>query len=105
MYPLFAQVQFEGIAEAAMGVLIFMIPIVAILTSHQRKMAQLIHGQGERRADLTPIVADRVAGLEREVAELRDLVRRQTIALDDLRAAPPSVAAGGDELTTRVGGA
>ena len=100
----FAQARIDEIAPAIMGVLVFMIPIIAILTGHQRKMAQLIHGQGERRADLSPMVVDRISSLEREVAELRDQVRRQTIALDDLKSVPPGVATTGEDLTTRIGG-
>lgn len=55
---------------------VFSIPIVAILTAHQRKMAQLIHGtQGPR---------EEVEALRREVTELRNLVYQQAIKLDSL---------------------
>jgi hypothetical protein len=94
----------NDIAPAIMGVLIFMIPIIAILTGHQRKMAELIHGQGERRGDLAPQVLDRIASLEREVVELKDLVRRHVIATDDLRAVPSSATKLPDDLPSRIGG-
>lgn len=54
------------------------IPIVAMLTKHQQKMAELLHGsQG--------VSAEETHRLRSEVNQLRDLVAQQTIALDDLR--------------------
>lgn len=53
------------------------VPIVAILTAHQRKMAEIIHGNGGQDPDA-------VVRLSNEVAELRQLVTQQAIALDDL---------------------
>ncbi|MBS1721572.1 MAG: hypothetical protein JSS66_01050 [Armatimonadetes bacterium] len=90
------------VAPALVAGLVFMIPIIAILTAHQRKMAELIHG---RRQDNQNAVGghDRMSDLEREIIELKDLVRRQTIALDDLRAqnhpAPPPT----EDISTRLG--
>jgi hypothetical protein len=54
---------------------IFMIPIIAILTSHQRKMAEIIHAQPQ-------VPTAEINALRQEVAELRQLVNQQAIALD-----------------------
>lgn len=64
-----------------LGAMVFMIPIIAILTSHQRKMAQIIHGQahGANEAE--------VLQLRRDVAELKQAMAHQLIALDNLHAA------------------
>lgn len=60
------------------------IPIVAILTKHQQKMAELLHGtQG--------VAAEETHRMRNEVNQLRDLVAQQTIALDDLRSSVRSI--------------
>jgi uncharacterized protein YlxW (UPF0749 family) len=68
-------------------ILALMIPIVAILTAHQRKMAELYHSrhQGVSQQD--------VDSLRREIAELRERVNQQAIALDSVGrlAAPPVI--------------
>ena len=56
--------EFIGLAAV---VLFLGIPIVAILTHHQRKMAELIHSRG---ADLNPAVIDEVHRLRAEVDRL-----------------------------------
>ena len=87
-----------------MAGLVFLIPIIAILTSHQRKMAELIHGRKEQQgqqADTLPHVHDRLSHMEREMAELKDLVRNQTIALDNLANARP-VTGSQSQLTERL---
>jgi hypothetical protein len=67
-----------------------MIPIVAILTAHQRKMAELLHG-GAAGNNLQ----HEVHVLRQEVQELKQLVHEQTIAMDALisrtTTAPPSL--------------
>lgn len=60
-----------------------MIPIVAILTYHQRKMAELIH----RRAPDDGTLRE-VAALRAEVQELKQLVQAQVIAMDGLSTRP-----------------
>jgi hypothetical protein len=71
---------FEDVIPFFIPLLIFMIPIIAILTSHQRKMAELIHrGSGENNNTNALI-----AGLQREVYELRQMVNQHAVALDDL---------------------
>ncbi len=55
---------------------IFMIPIVAILTKHQQKMAELMHHGGQDN--------QLIANLQREVYELRQMVIQHAVALDDI---------------------
>ena len=57
--------------------IIFSVPLVAILTKHQQKMAQIL---SERPAT---IPADQ-AQMMQEMAELRQLVHQQAIQIDDL---------------------
>lgn len=64
-----------------------MIPIVAILTSHQRKMAEL-YRQGSGNPVVDQQTGIRLAQLESEVARLRELVHEQTIAIDSMRSLP-----------------
>ncbi|MCC7433509.1 MAG: hypothetical protein IT363_02415 [Methanoregulaceae archaeon] len=55
-----------------------LIPIVAILTYHQRKMAEIVHRHGA-----TPQVMGEVERLRQEVAHMRMLLNEQTIAVDN----------------------
>ena len=59
----------------------FSIPVVAILVHHQRRMAELIH-QNHVKANQPNA---EVAALRQEVAQLRQLMHEQAIALDDIR--------------------
>ncbi|QYK55208.1 MAG: hypothetical protein KF733_09350 [Fimbriimonadaceae bacterium] len=68
------------------AIFLMLIPIVAILTSHQRKMAEIIHKNHGQSND-----SDLLA-LREEVRALRDAVNRQAIALDtrlDRQLEPP----------------
>jgi hypothetical protein len=60
-----------------------MIPIVAILTYHQRKMAEVIHAHRQPSPPSPEIEA-----LRREVLELKQVVHQQTIAIDGIRQLP-----------------
>jgi len=77
------------ILALAIPIIALTIPIVAILTGHQRKMAEILHNSqvGIGQAD--------AAALQRQIDELRQLVGQQTFALEDLRtrmaALPPSI--------------
>mgnify|MGYP007132113178 FL=1 len=61
-------------------ILIFMIPIIAILTNHQRKMAELMQQRGAFQQQPNP----EIAALRQEVTELKYLVQQQIIASDHL---------------------
>ncbi|CAN5474428.1 hypothetical protein BH11ARM2_BH11ARM2_14930 [soil metagenome] len=56
-------------------IMIFAIPIIAILSTHQRKMAEVLRS-GHQDAS--------VDALRREVAELKILVHQQSISIDNL---------------------
>lgn len=71
-----------------MGMVLFLIPIIAILTAHQRKMAEILHRNRE-----TSVANPEIAALRAEVARLTEAVHQQTIMLDSLArqsASPPS---------------
>lgn len=65
-------------AAVIVPVIIFMIPIIAILTAHQRKMAEIIHRKPQVNSNEMDV-------LHREIGELKQLVHQQAIALDDMR--------------------
>lgn len=69
----------EDVFPFLLGALVFMIPIIAILTHHQRKMAELIHGTNR-----TPLPAPVDANVVNELVRLRELVAQQSIAIDNL---------------------
>ena len=81
MELLLAQFSEDTMAMVAV-VLLCGIPIIAILTHHQRKMAELIH---RNHNSLNPAVVDEVNRLRSEVQQLRTELHQTAIALDDAR--------------------
>jgi len=58
--------------------------IIRMLLVHQRKMAELIHGQS-KQANIAQTPSIEVQSLRAELAEVRDLSRQQMILLDSMR--------------------
>jgi hypothetical protein len=73
----------EDVMPFLIPIVLFMIPIVWILTYHQRKMAELMHGSGSNA-----LPNPEINELRREVQELKQVVHQQTIAIDNLKALP-----------------
>ena len=73
----------EAIAAIVVPIAIFSIPIVVILTNHQRKMAELIHARHNDKGDNK--LQERVAQLEHEVTEMKDRMNTSAIENDRLR--------------------
>lgn len=84
MFP-FGLVINEGILGVMIPIIALIIPIVAILTKHQMKMAALIHGKtiDENNNVVSSNAND--SQLSQEVRQLRELMHQQTLALDNLR--------------------
>ena len=59
-------------------ILLFLTPIVAILTAHQRKMAELMHMRQAPQRDFE------MESLRSEIRELKQLLHEQTLAIDNL---------------------
>ncbi len=79
MEPQFAAFDWEMIPAFALSFALFVgVPLTWMLLSHQRKMAELIHG---RSGD--PELRERVARLEGEVSDLRRQANSQAIRMDD----------------------
>ena len=70
----------------------FGVPIVWILTSHQRKMAEMIHGRyaGTQNDQAMAALIQEVQQLRAEVAQLRDQNNRIAIQSDELRLRLPA---------------
>ncbi len=56
----------------------FGLPLVVVLTKHQQRMAELLHRSHG------PALDPRIDALQRDMAEIKDLVHRQTLALDGM---------------------
>jgi hypothetical protein len=67
-----------AIVAMAIPIIALMIPIVVILTTHQRKMAEIIH-----RNNSTP--SGDLDSIRQELQQLRMMMNQQTIAIDDVR--------------------
>ena len=81
---------YNGGMEGVIGVLIgfglvVVLPIVAILTQHQRKMAEILHSRQQQEGN------PEIAALRHEIRELKELIHQQAIALDTAtgRVRPP----------------
>ena len=61
-----------------LGFVVFLIPIIAILTSHQQKMAKIF------RENQSAGEANDVAALRAEISRLTQAVHQNTIAIDAL---------------------
>jgi hypothetical protein len=70
----------DDIIGVMIPIFALMIPIVVILTRHQQKMAELMHGQYQNQ--LPNAETDE---LRRQVSELRQLVMQQSYMLDEVR--------------------
>ena len=83
-----------GIVALLIPIMALMIPIVAILTKHQKEMAELM------RQDRQSLGDARVDALQSQIADLKDLVHQQTIALDRMNTPLPR-----EDVRSRVNGA
>lgn len=89
---------------ANLGVLVaivaMLIPIVAILTAHQRKMAEIIHQNQARQG------YGEIETLRQEMRELKQLIHQQAISLEDIRTrqALTQAAPAQGEIQTRLTG-
>lgn len=68
------------LVEIIPAIMMFVVPIIWMLLSHQRRMTELIHRQNRGEVDNAELTACR-----REIAELRAVVQSQAIYLDDVR--------------------
>lgn len=85
----------EEIVPVVAIVMVFIIPLIAVLTHHQRKMAELVH----RNQIPTPMPDQ--ARLEREIDSLKQLMHQQAIALDNLQGKLDLALSRGDEEEVR----
>ena len=78
------------------------IPIVAILTGHQRRMAELMYRNGGPGTPGDPRLLYEMECLRRELSDVKNLLNQQAIAIDNLAPRLPSPAARAENLE-RVG--
>lgn len=61
-----------------------LVGLVAVLTEHQRKMAEIVHRGGANRDAVQQLTAE-VAQLRAQLAETKDLLNQQLLAQDSRR--------------------
>ena len=71
----------------------FLMVIVGTMTKHQQRMAELLSANSQQALD------PRFERLQQDMADLKDLVHQQTIALDRITTPLP-----GGEIRERIGG-
>lgn len=81
-------------------VVVMLIPIVAILTKHQRQMTEIIHRPGHGMPQNFTQAADPM--LIAEIQQLRQLVAQQAIALDNLSSKVDQLAQRSDPISERL---
>lgn len=91
---------FETFLFAGLGALLFMIPIAAILTHHQRKMAEIV--RKERGGDVAPALLEEIKQLRSEVLSMRTELNANTIAIDNVSSNPLSSSSDTQRLEKRV---
>lgn len=75
----------EGILALLIPIgLLVVVPIVAIMTAHHRRMAELGSG-GKANFDRVRQLEDQVAALRHEVSELKGFITDNVLELDDRR--------------------
>ena len=73
----------ELVMIVILGGLMLMVPIVAILTHHQRKMAEILHKKPG--SEVLPALVEELRQLRQEVNSMRTEINANTIAVDDVR--------------------
>lgn len=76
--------RFENIFPFIIPIIIFSIPIIAILTSHQRKMAELLN-----RGPSDPMLGETVRQLQMQVEELKRQIYVQQGQIAQMSAVKP----------------
>jgi hypothetical protein len=76
----------DDLAPILAFLILMMVPVVAILTKHQQKMAAILHSRPPAADD------ERLARVEAEVAAMRDLLNRQALILEELNSKLPPAA-------------
>lgn len=74
----------EEILPIFIPIIALVIPVVAILTKHQQKMAELVR-QSPQLGSMPEVHA-----LRQEVAQMRQMMNDQMLALDQIRSALPA---------------
>lgn len=69
----------DAIAAIVVPIAVFSIPVISILTRHQRKMAELIHGSPQNSSR-----DQELANLSQEVAKLSSVVSTLAINMDNM---------------------
>ena len=77
-------------------ILALLIPIIAILTAHQRKMAELYAHQAQDQSN------PEIAALRREIQELKGLIHQQAIAMDNVASGRVSIPATPPQIHDRL---
>jgi hypothetical protein len=71
---------FSDVLPFAIPILALLIPIIVILTNHQRRMAELLHKNQQQ----PQIPSQDLVAMRQDIYELKQLVHQQAIALDNL---------------------
>ncbi len=80
----FGFIDIEALAGMAIGFgLVVVLPIVGLLLSHQRKMAELVHGKVNQNSDA------RLGHMQAQIDELRGRTVDQALALEEYRRVLP----------------
>lgn len=89
---------FAVLAVMFVSLMVFGIPIVAILTKHQRQMAELFRKPAVDEAVRgDEALLHEVRALRQELEDVREQLNRQTIALDEIQSRFE-----GDKSTSRL---
>jgi hypothetical protein len=76
----------EGVIALSIGFgICVVVPIVAMLLAHQRKMAEVV-----RKQQTDPMLIQHIQHLQNQIDQLRDRLNERILAQDSARSVPPS---------------
>ena len=81
-FPL-GQMMSDDVFPFLLGALVFLIPIIAILTNHQQKMAKLL--RPDLNPNAVPTVNPETQALRAEVADLKHRIDSLTLSIEQMR--------------------
>lgn len=76
----------EDVAMVFIPIIIFSIPIIAILTHHQRKMAELMRkDQQENQPPVNAALYDQLSRISTQLDDVKNQLNQHSIAIDEMQ--------------------
>jgi TolA-binding protein len=71
----------DAIGAGGIALIMFSVPIIAILTSHQRKMAEIMR-RGQPQTQVDPLIQQQLASMQAQISDMRSMMQEHIINND-----------------------